>query len=635
MKNRIALLFALCTLTSFAQKNLDPTPEEVSKAKVLREKYNKDDIAVLSSVDEVRFDFNNREEKVTVQIDTKEQLMNINHRAVIQKYEFYDSESSINDFSFKFRNDKKALFYVNDELYKDSDLFYNDARVKYSTLDFPVQGYTYFYELTKNYRDVKYCTTFYFQDEFPVVYKKIIFTVPNWLDVELKEFNFNGFAIQKSVVKQDDETIYTYRLENAPALFKEEDSPGRTYLYPHIMVIAKGYQKNNKKTTLFQSHEDLYRWYASLVGMMKNDPAALKAKVTELTQKATTDEAKIKAIYYWVQDNIRYIAFEDGIAGFKPDEAQNVYEKRYGDCKGMANLIKEMLVLAGFDARLTWIGTKHIAYDYNTPSLAVDNHMICTVFYKGKRLFLDGTEKYNALGEYAERIQNKEVMIEDGAKCIIDKVPLGSAAANKELFTAHLTLDGDRMKGAANRSYLGESRVYFQNVYNHFESNKKKELLDNYLARQNKNIKVDGVKTSNLEAREEKLTIDYTLDIANKVSSFDNEIYIDLDFLNEYKGFQLTDRKTDYEFDYKTHYESHIHLTLPAGYKVTKMPENIIENTPNYEVSLTYTLEGNVLVYKKKFSFKNAVLKTSDFEPWRALQKRIVEAYNTQVILTQ
>lgn len=127
MKNRIALLFALCTLTSFAQKNLDPTPEEVSKAKVLREKYNKDDIAVLSSVDEVRFDFNNREEKVTVQIDTKEQLMNINHRAVIQKYEFYDSESSINDFSFKFRNDKKALFYVNDELYKDSDLFYNDA----------------------------------------------------------------------------------------------------------------------------------------------------------------------------------------------------------------------------------------------------------------------------------------------------------------------------------------------------------------------------------------------------------------------------------------------------------------------------------------------------------------------------
>ena len=60
---------------------------------------------------------------------------------------------------------------------------------------------------------------------------------------------------------------------------------------------------------------------------MKDDPEQLKSKVTELTAKAKTDEEKIKNIYYWVQDNIRYIAFEDGIAGFKPDDSQNVFKK--------------------------------------------------------------------------------------------------------------------------------------------------------------------------------------------------------------------------------------------------------------------------------------------------------------------
>jgi hypothetical protein len=30
---------------------------------------------------------------------------------------------------------------------------------------------------------------------------------------------------------------------------------------------------------------------------------------------------KVKAIFYWVQNNIRYIAFEDGIAGFLPDKS--------------------------------------------------------------------------------------------------------------------------------------------------------------------------------------------------------------------------------------------------------------------------------------------------------------------------
>ena len=66
-------------------------------------------------------------------------------------------------------------------------------------------------------------------------------------------------------------------------------------------------------------------------------------------------------MFYWVQDNIRYIAFENGIMGFKPDAAQNVLNKKYGDCKGKANLLKEMLKLAGYDARLTWIGTSDLA----------------------------------------------------------------------------------------------------------------------------------------------------------------------------------------------------------------------------------------------------------------------------------
>ncbi|MFM2229836.1 MAG: hypothetical protein RL607_1094 [Bacteroidota bacterium] len=635
MKNLILSLCACVSLSALAQKNIDPTPEDISKAKSLREQYSKDDVAILESTDAIGFDYNSSADKITVSIKTNEHLMNINHRADIHKYEFYDSESSIENFIVRFRNEKNTSFYVKDEPYKDDDLFYNDARVKYTSIDFPVQGYTYFYELNKKYNDIKYCTTFYFQDEFPVLKKKIVFSVPKWLDIELKEFNFNGFDIKKTVTDSDSETIYTFTLDNAPAYFKEKDSPGRTYLYPHIMILTKSYAKGSKSGTLFKTHEDLYKWYISLVKMMHNEPEKLREKVTELTAKAKTDEEKIKNIYYWVQDNIRYIAFEDGLAGFKPDEAQNVFEKRYGDCKGMANLIKQMLVLAGFDARLTWIGTKHIAYDYKTPSLAVDNHMICTLFFKGKHYFLDGTEKFCAFGEYAERIQNKEVMIEDGEKCILDKIPAGTAAMNKEVFTANLSLENEQLKGTCQRSFIGESREYFQNIYNHFESNKKKEMLDGYLAHQNKSIKVDQVKTSDINNREQKLTIDYAIDIANKVSSFDNEIYVDLDFMNEYKEFQLKDRKTDYEFDYKTVYESDITLQLPAGYKVTKLPESISVKENNYEVSLTYTVENNKIHYKKSFLFKNAVLKTADFEQWRAVNKRVAEAYNTQIILTK
>jgi hypothetical protein len=50
-----------------------------------------------------------------------------------------------------------------------------------------------------------------------------------------------------------------------------------------------------------------------------------------------------------VQDNIRYIAFEDGIMGFKPDAAQNVFNKNMGIAREKANLLKEMLKQARYE----------------------------------------------------------------------------------------------------------------------------------------------------------------------------------------------------------------------------------------------------------------------------------------------
>lgn len=634
--SKLTLLIAFSVATVSAQKNIDPTPEDVVLAKKIRTTYDKDDVAVLESNENISFELNKNESKVIVNHSIKELLMNINHRANIQKYEFYDSESKIETFNLKFRNDKNTNNYVADEFYKDNDLFYNDARVKYMDVNFPIQGYTYNYELEKKYEDVKYFTSLYFNDEFPVIKKQIVVTVPEWLNVELKEFNFEGNNVTKSQTKDSkNNTVFTYTLNNVPALYKEEAAPGRSYIYPHILIIAKSYKLKGKDVMLFNTTADLYKWYKSLVDLMKDDTSVMKSKVTELTATAKTDEEKIKNIYYWVQDNIRYIAFEDGIAGFKPDESNHVFENRYGDCKGMANLIKQMLKLAGFDARLTWIGTKHIAYDYKTPSLAVDNHMICTLFYKGKKYFLDGTEKYNSYGEYAERIQNKEVMIEDGDKFIIDKVPMATNESNKEIFKANLTIENEKLQGNCSKSYVGESRAQLLYIYNNFKSDKKSETLENYLSKSDKNTHVSDIKTSDLKNRDAKLTIDYTVSVENKVSSFDNEMYVDLEYMNEFKGFELKDRKTDYQFDFKKNYESNVTLTIPAGYKVTKIPTDLIVKENNFDIAITFQKTDKEIIYKKSFIFKNGEIKASEMPKWNAFIKNLIVNYNQQITFSK
>jgi transglutaminase-like putative cysteine protease len=631
------LLIALCCccFSTIAQKNADPSPEEINTAKSIREKYDKFDIAILNSTEKVTFSINKSNDLVEVNHSVKEHLMNINHRADIQKYEFYDSQSVIENFSLKYKTDKQTNFLVNDEFYKSDDLFYNDARVKYMQVDFPVQGYTYKYHMDKKIKDSKYFTSIYLSDEFPIIQKTVVVEVPKWLELEIKEFNFNGFSIKKTSTKNDENTIYTYTIEQVNGMAKEHYSPGPSYLYPHLLFIAKSFVVKNEKKQLFITTTDLYKWYKSLVDSMKDDPSLFTAKVKELTATAKTDEEKIKNIYYWVQDNIRYIAFEDGIAGFKPDDSQNVFQKRYGDCKGMANLTKQMLKAAGFDARLCWIGTNHIAYDYTTPSLSVDNHMICALFKNGKRYFLDGTEKYNSLGEYAERIQGKEVLIEDGTAFIIDKIPVQTAFGNTEKSNISYTLENETLKGSVTMEFLGESRASFLYNYNTIKNDKKDDALKWYLNSRDKNCSVSNIKTSDLLNRDQKLTLNYEVAIANHISSFDNEIYIDLNYDKEYASFDFKDRKTDFILDYKSFDDIVITLQIPEGYKVSKVPNNIAIKTDDYSITMNYEVKGTTLKYTKQFLFKNGIIKSAKFDEWKNHYAEIQKNYAEQVVLTK
>lgn len=630
------LLFLLFfSLLAIAQKNADPSPEEIKTAKSIREKYDKYDIAILNSTEKVTFSINKSNNLVEVNYSVKEHLMNINHRADIQKYEFYDSQSVIENFSLKYKTDKQTNFLVNDEFYKSDDLFYNDARVKYMQVDFPVQGYTYKYHMDKKIKDSKYFTSIYLSDEFPIIEKTVVIEVPKWLELEIKEFNFDGFSIKKTSTKNEENTIYTYTITNVIGNAKDNFSPGPSFLYPHLLFVAKSFTVKNEKKQLFSSTADLYKWYKSLVDSMKDDTSVYAAKVKELTATAKTDEEKIKNIYYWVQDNIRYIAFEDGIAGFKPDDSQNVFQKRYGDCKGMANLTKQMLKAAGFDARLCWIGTNHIAYDYSTPSLSVDNHMICALFKNGKRYFLDGTEKYNSFGEYAERIQGKEVLIEDGASFIIDKIPLQTAVANAEKSIINYTLENETLKGKVKMEFLGESRASFLYNYNNIKNDKKEDALKWYLNSRDKNCTVSNIKTSDLSNRDQKLSLDYDVAIANHISSFDNEIYIDLNYDKEYNSFDFKDRKTDFLLDYKSFDDISITLQIPEGYKVSKVPNNIAIATEDYTITMNYEVKGNSLKYTKQFLFKKGKIKSVKFDEWKSHFAEIQKNYTEQVVLTK
>lgn len=627
---------AACSLT-FSQKKSDPTPEHIQQAKDLKTQFENDDIIILNSKEYIHFSFNKKDDKVKVTHQNNEELMNISNRTDIQKYVQYDGESNVSSFELKYRNKKPAYFQIIDEAISDDGMFHHDARVKFTNVDFPVQGYKYYFESVKETKDIKYFTSLYFTNTYRTLKKEIKVIIPKWLDIEFKEMNFEGYSITKKerIDPKTEARIITYTAENLNGIYDEKQAPGPSYIYPHLLVLTKSYENDGVKHNLFNETKDLYAWYNSLVKSMDEKPEELKEKVNELIKVAITDEEKIKNIYYWVQDNIRYIAFEDGIAGFKPDESQNVFKKRYGDCKGMANLTKQMLKQAGFDARLTWIGTKRIAYDYSTPSLSVDNHMICTLIKDGEKIFLDGTEKYNSFGEYAERIQGKQVLIENGDDFILAKVPVNPASKNEETFHFNAKIVNNELVGHVVKSFDGESRATFLYHFNATKNNRKEDALNYYLNNDDKNLSVSNIVTSNLHNRDNILNINYDLAQKNAISSFDDDIYIDLDYYKEFGKFEFSNRNTDYLFSHKKNLSSVITLEIPDGYKITETPENLHTETENYKIDVSYNQKGNTLTYSKKIVLKNAILKTTDFNEWNDIVKKLHSIYEEQLVLTK
>lgn len=557
-------------------------------------------------------------------------------RTDIRYVEFYDDKTAIGDILMK-ANGKKLRFAPVHEYYSIDDIFYSDAKVCHFNVPLEKKGSETEIELSKTMKDPRYFTNVYLTEPYYTERKTVSFVVPEWMVIEIKEMNFDGYNITKQTEKKGDATVYTYTIQQADARKSESRSPGPSYLYPHLLVMNKYATVAGKKITYFNTLADQYAWYHQLVQKVENDPVVIKQKADEITKGTKTDTAKIKAIFHYVQDNIRYIAFEDGIAGFMPEKAQSVLSKKYGDCKGMANLTKELLKAAGFDARLCWIGTNRIAYDYSTPSLSVDNHMICALKFKGNTYFLDATETYIGFDQYAERIQNRQVLIEDGDKFILERVPLRTPVQNTDYEKKTISINGTSLQGKVEHTFNGESREWLLDRLHSMKKDKLSSALQSYLSEGQQKYSVNELKNTDLTNRDRELKLEYRLDHADAVASFGDEYYLELDYRKDLENatIDIEKRKHDILFPYKQNLIYETELTIPEGYTVTQMPKALHINEPAYSFKIDYKKEGQKILYRKEITIRETRLKKASFGQWNTDIQQLKKNYNEQITLVK
>ncbi|MGC1240497.1 MAG: transglutaminase-like domain-containing protein [Chryseosolibacter sp.] len=627
----IVIVFLIAAHSSHAQKAAN-----TERAKSLKAMAANKDARIVSYHYKSAYNFEISSNKISVTNNDLLDLISLAGNIDYVRPVFYNDNIALSGTEVRYTNGKSLKFENVCGNYEVDNVFFSDAKLCSYKFNFLHEGTEISFKSSAKYEDPKYLTKVFFHDELPVENREVTFTIPNTIAVDLVEINFDGFTITKSVSESPNSKTYKYNIKNIKAMRAEPNSLGHLHYYPHILVLTKEFRTTSGSQKVIASVEDLYQWYNSLAQAVDNNNDAFQEEVKRLIATCKTPEDKIRAIYYWVQDNIKYIAFEDGIAGFKPEAAQDVFANRYGDCKGMANLTKQMLKVAGFDARLTWIGTNRIPYTYQIPTLAVDNHMICTVYSGEKQFILDPTEKYIALGKHAERIQGKEMLIENGSEFIINKVPVSGPGNNLISRSETISMEGDLLKGQGEVNFNGESKTQILYLSSLAKTEDKKRLFDNLAVNGFTNVDKIELKAIPAADRENALALKYTYTLGNKISRFDNDIYIDLDWNKSFGELNLgEERETDYYFNGKIKQKTSKKFRLPTGYRVTHLPKNMSKTHPAFTMSVSFKQTGSEVIYVNEITVTDGIIRKGDFNVWNESILELKDIYNDQIVITK
>jgi len=619
--------------------NAQRIEQDLDKAGQLQGKFPKEQVVCLLSETVYNFYLSRDGERIEVSQETEQRFISLVDYTTFSTYIFYDENSEIGRLDIRGKNNKKTNISSLDKEYNGEGIFHSDGRIKHYELGFDTKGEikrSYYY---KTYNNIVYFPTVYFQENFPIAEKILIFNIPDWLDIEFVEYNFDGYDIQtesKNNVKEKLTTI-TYRIKNLETPPDDYKQPGPSYFMPHTLILTKGYYYRGQEKKLFSSIDDVYTWYQGLIDPDVKDSEIIISKVNELIIDKESDEDKIRAIYYWIQDNIRYIAFEDGLAGFKPEDPEKVFINKYGDCKGMANLLKQMLIIAGYKARLSWLGTKHIAYSYDIPSLAVDNHMICTLFLDCNKVYLDPTEDFIPYRNIAERIQGKQIMIEDGDSYILEVIPEFGSSANCQKTMMELSIaDNSLLKGTIDIELEGESKMNFQRNFSSLKSSNKDDALRYYLGESDKNINISNVGSIGLDNRDVPLVISCDIELSNQITSFDNDIYVSIDMDKELEHFDIdSTRICDVVFGHKLCVKTEISLEIPNGYRVSHSSKDLFVSHEDFYIDIKFVQAEKKLTYLKTIEIFNAIVRKNDFSEWNEMIAKLKKLYDDQIVLSK
>ncbi|GEL12329.1 hypothetical protein FGL01_30680 [Flavobacterium glycines] len=548
----------------------------------------------------------------------------------------YDAYALFNDNG---KEKKIKVSQSNEKPSKNGSVFFDDVMVRELTFNNLETGSKKVYNYQTEFIDPYLLHKFIFGDELPIQNSTLEITTEKNIEIGYKIFNDPNNNIVFSKSEKKGKWIYKWTLKDIKPLKYENNAPGYLYIVPHINFYIKNYVIDNQTNNVLGNIDNLYTYYKGFIkDLNKEEDSLLKNLTLEITQNKKTDEEKIKAIFYWVKENIKYIAFENGYEGFIPREASLVFQRKFGDCKDMGNIINCMAKYAEIkDVTIAWIGTRSLPYTYNElPTPAVDNHMIAVFKKNDNYIFLDATDNETNYGIPTAFIQGKEALLYENEKYKIVKVPIVPAENNKISDDVNLSLKDNKLIGKGKLKLEGYNRSHTLMKIGETYNKTRFESIKNLVLKGSNKFNLIEYNEENKNDKDKPYIINYNFDLDNYIIQLDSDVYINL-FLDKFFDDLLIEKNriSDFDFEYLTQFSKNYHLEIPKNYNIKQIPKNFSINNDCIKADFIYELKDGNINLNINLIQKKLTLNKSDFELWNSSIKALKTNYNQVLILSK
>lgn len=635
---KITLLIAFTAGINFYYNSAAQSAEEIKK------KFPGNDAVVLNS--NLYYKIKIEDGKPKVESKDLQQLLYLsaNAAAYLGRYGFsHSSFHKVLDYEAYTQTAENKKIKVTD--FKTSDnqsnsVFYDD--VKETVFDFPgvTAGSVGTLKLSISHEDPHLLSPFYFSRRIPVINSELTISFPKDMKIKYLLKGNDTSKIAVNLESKKNENIYTFKVSDLAPEGRYADAPDNAWYSPHVVFYIENYKNEKGETVSYLSNiKDLFELDKTFVkNINKEIGSDLQHVIDSLTLHVTSAEEKARKIYSWVQQNIKYVAFEAGMEGFVPRDANLICSRRFGDCKDMSSILTTMLNKAGVTAYYTWIGTRDIPYQYTeVPTTIVDNHMICTIKLGDKYFFLDGTDPFCVFGFPSYAIQGKEAlaMVADDEYKILN-VPIIEKEKNTLVDSTIMELSDKTLKGVISINMQGYFAQSMQGTLTYTDEKDLQERLKGNFNRGSNKFTIASVETGNRSDKNKiRLTAQFTLqDYAKKIG---DEYYINLNLLRlfEHQEIDFPRRKAPIEYSYLFTKKYVTVLKIPDGYKVSYLPQSKSYHNEVWGFDLTYEQKGNQIIVTQQYNNDFLLLTPDKFEQWNKVLEQLLPLYKESVSLSK